>query len=594
MLGLAAGLLVVVVIAIGALLALDARTAYRELGAAEREVSELQREALEHDREDVDRLAASIQQRTSTARDSLNGPHWRLAAYLPWAGENVRAVQNLTATVDDLAHRALGDLVDAVWAVDPANLAPQDGRIDVAPIAEVAPQVVAADAELQRAAVNLAAMEREGLVDQVATATNRLQAQVEEIAELTTTAARAVQLIPPMMGVEGPRHYLVLVQNNAEPRATGGIAGQVILLRADDGDLDLVSIHPTSQFAYLDPPVGELTDEEIGIYSDRLGRYIQNVNRTPDFPRAAELAVAMWEAEENVERRAVAAADAGEESAEVDIDGVLGIDPVALQALLGPAGSVTLPTGQTLDEENTAQILLNQVYLEIGDPDLQNEFFALAADAIVEAVLDGDMDPAPAVDVLDRMAGQGRLMIWSQHAGEQELLAGTILSGELRGENGEHPVIGVYVNELTAAKISYYQHLDVEVDALECRADGSRVLGVEVSVRSDVPENYAELDSYLVGRGNLVPVGHIRSQIVVYAPSGALLTEVETEALPGVGYNLHGDLWLAAAPLTLAPGEETSISYRIEVPASLPGEPQVRVTPGPRDTERAVVHSTCE
>jgi Protein of unknown function (DUF4012) len=80
---------------------------------------------------------------------------------------------------------------------------------------KAAPKVVAANAEVQ-------------------TAVRRLDS-LDPAALTTATAARAVRLLPPMLGANGPREYLLLVQNNAEQRATGGIPGSVALLRAVDG-----------------------------------------------------------------------------------------------------------------------------------------------------------------------------------------------------------------------------------------------------------------------------------------------------------------------------------------------------------------------
>ncbi len=54
--------------------------------------------------------------------------------------------------------------------------------------------------------------------------------RLAKVSLTTATAARAVRLLPPMLGADGPREYLLLVQNNAEQRATGGIPGSVVQL----------------------------------------------------------------------------------------------------------------------------------------------------------------------------------------------------------------------------------------------------------------------------------------------------------------------------------------------------------------------------
>ncbi len=63
----------------------------------------------------------------------------------------------------------------------------------------------------------------------------RLQDQLTEAAGLTGTASRTVQLLPAMLGADSQRRYLLMFQNNAEVRATGGIPGAVAVVTADRG-----------------------------------------------------------------------------------------------------------------------------------------------------------------------------------------------------------------------------------------------------------------------------------------------------------------------------------------------------------------------
>ena len=52
-------------------------------------------------------------------------------------------------------------------------------------------------------------------------------------------SATAFDLLPEMLGKDGPRRYLLLIQNNAEIRATGGIPGSIAVLRSDHGKITM-------------------------------------------------------------------------------------------------------------------------------------------------------------------------------------------------------------------------------------------------------------------------------------------------------------------------------------------------------------------
>src|SRR5690606_34867819 len=204
------------------------------------------------------------------------------------------------------------------------------------------------------------------------------------------------------------------------PRATGGIAGSVLHLRADAGDVALVEVRPGSALGPLPESIVDLSGAEAALFGDDLGRYMLNVTSTPDFPRAARVAREAW------------LQQTGE-----DVDGVVAVDPVALAGGLGAVGPVEVatPDGEALrpTADDAAACLLNGVYRDHEDPSEQDAVLALVAREVVAALTSGTGDPARLVDALAGSAREGRLLVWSARATEQDLLAGTVLSGELVG-----------------------------------------------------------------------------------------------------------------------------------------------------------------
>lgn len=557
-------LLLVVVVGVAAL-ALDARAAYAELRRVADGVTTVQEQVLAGDTDGAATSVTALQTDAAAARAHLHGPHWSLAGLLPWVGDDVRAVQVLSVAGDDLASSALADLADVVGILDPSELAPVDGRVDLAPLLEVAPRVVAADASVQAARESVADIDTDGLVGPLREPVGRLTAKLDEVGALTATASRAVQLIPPMMGADGPREYLMLVQNNSEPRATGGLTGSWVVIRADGGRVELVDQRSAVEIGAFAEPVVELDRGERGLYGTQLGRYPGNVSSTPDFPRTAEIAREMWRLETGSE-----------------VDGVLSIDPVGLGILLGATGPVTLPSGQELSAENASQLLLNQVYLDVEDGRTQDAFFTAAAGAVFAAFTSGPVDPTALISALDETADRGRLMIWSAAEQEQALLTGTTLSGDLRGNVGDSPIVGVYVHDRSAAKMGFYEHLHADVVSTEQFADGSQLLSVTVTVQSQVPANAAEFPRLLNGGGIEIPAGNIRSDINVYAPTGGRILSATSDD-PDAVYltNFHDELQVGTYPLMLEPGDTVALDLQIQTGPGLSGAPTVRVTPGP-------------
>ena len=98
-----------------------------------------------------------------------------------------------------------------------------------------------------------------------------------------------------MMGGSEPRNYLLLIQNSAEVRATGGIPGALAVLHTEKGKIQLATQDSASEMGAFEPAL-KVDAAQDAIYTNRLGSYMQNVNMTPDFPTAANTARAMWQA----------------------------------------------------------------------------------------------------------------------------------------------------------------------------------------------------------------------------------------------------------------------------------------------------------
>ncbi|MGH3370707.1 MAG: DUF4012 domain-containing protein, partial [Nocardioidaceae bacterium] len=159
------------------------------------------------------------------AQAHMRGPGWWLTGRLPGVGDDIEAVRTVTDVTDVLANDVLPDVLTASETLDPARLRPADGRVELAPLVDVAPEVVAAAEEMRRQEARVAALETEHLNRQLAVPVGLMQRNLARAATLSAKASYAVRLLPPMLGADEPRSYLLLFQNNAEVRATGGIPG---------------------------------------------------------------------------------------------------------------------------------------------------------------------------------------------------------------------------------------------------------------------------------------------------------------------------------------------------------------------------------
>ncbi len=573
-----AAAVVVVVVVCAAWVGANALTARDELQASADDVVALRTQVQAGEVDRSQSTVRDLQRHAAAARAATTGVQWSVVGALPWVGPNARAVQTVSHVVDDLATSALPALVDATRVIDPGTLAPVDGRIDLEPLADVAPQVVAADVAVSAAQDRLAAIDTDRLLTLVAAPVTELRSQVADVAQTTATASRAVRLLPPMLGADGPRRYLLLVQNNAEPRATGGIPGSVLLLTADDGRVEIADEHAGNTLNGLAEPPLALSDGEVALFGPHFGESMLDVTLTPDFPRTGQLARAIW-------ARTVGG----------DVDGVLSVDPGALADVLGATGPVTLADGRTLSADNAEDLLLHQIYLETDDIRAQDAFFASSARTVFDTLTSGVGGSPKLIEALATAARDGRLDVWSADPSEQLLLSGTVLAGELRGHQGASPVVGVYLQDANADKMGYFLRPEITLTQTACRPDGSQTMDLSLTLTSTAPADAANLPDYLTGRAaGIAPPGEIWTNVIVYAPTGGSITTSTVSAgEPGLFSQFHDDLAVGARTVKLTPGASFTLGVQIVSGPGQQGVPVVRSTPTVQGPAPVVTASRC-
>lgn len=504
------------------------------------------------------------------AHEAVSGPAWWLAGKVPGIRPNVHALQTVSETAKTLTDRVLPEVVAAAEVLRPERLRPRDGRVDLTPIAQVAPDVVRADRLLQAEVEDVAALDPATLAAPVADALRKVQGQLAEAAELSERASRAVRLLPPMLGADGKRRYLLMFQNNAEVRATGGIPGAFAIVTADNGRIRMGKQGDASDLGRFDRPPIPLTPAERRIYGEETGLYPQDVNFTPDFPRTAQLIKAMWQ-----------------QRHQVRVDGVLSTDPVALSYLLEGTGPIRAPGGRQLTADNAVDLLLSEVYAEIP-VERQDAFFAAVAGAVFEAVSSGRGDPRQVLGGLVRAAEERRILLWSAHPDEQRIIGPTALAGALVDHRDRRPNVGVFLNDATAGKMAYYLDYSVTLDSRRCRNDRQQLV-VTMRMHSTAPPRGSGLPEY-VSSGREVPRGHIRFNLHLYAPFESVVREVTLDGkAAGRTLAFHGGRPVTTTTIRLAPGADRVLSARIRTAAEQTGQPALRVTPSAQPGDAGVV-----
>ncbi|WP_083260088.1 DUF4012 domain-containing protein [Cellulosimicrobium cellulans] len=537
-------LVVLALVAVG-LLVRDALTARDALTRAMDEVPAAEEALRAGDLETADATLARVQPLTATARASTDGPLWALAAHLPLVGQDVRAFSASAATVDDLAATVLPSLAEVLAVVDGGAVAVVDGGVDLAPLEQAAPLTARAADAFDAIDARHEAVDRGALHAEVAEPYDRLTAATDELRPLVRTAERVTALGPAMLGADGPRRYLVLALNNAELRATGGIPGALAVVAVDGGRVTLERQAATADVPPFDAPVLPLDPGTEELYSDRLGRFVQDTTLTPDFPTTAALAATMWE---QAQGQAV--------------DGVVATDPVALSYLLEATGPLDVG-GTTVEAGNVVQVLLADAYATFEAGEETDAFFAAVATTVLGTVLAGGADPATATDAFDRAAAEHRLLLWSAHEDEQERLAGTVVAGDIDTAERAAGTVGVFLNDGTGGKMGWFLDSAVELTSSTC-TDAGRVDTFAVRLASTAPPDAATALPWYVTGGGIAGVepGVTRTFVTLYPPRGGRVTDARVDDTSAVGQpGTVADRSALSVMVDLAPGQGTTLTF---------------------------------
>ncbi len=524
---------------------------------------------------------ASFQEATEAAAGRTDGPVWGGFEGLPVFGDDATGLADVADVLSDIAESGIPPVLDSAAELNAGTYAPTEHQFPLDQIATLQAPATESSAVFAEAADRLDRIDAHGFVGPLREELDQLRDEVRLAAATLDTARRASKLMPGLLGGEGPRDYLLVFQTNAELRATGGLPGVMSLIHAENGRVDITRQASAGAMGELDKPVLPLTAEELGLYGRQLGTYFLDSNFTPDLPRAAELWRARWRLETGS-----------------DIDGVFVVDPVAVSYLLGTTGVMQVE-GRALTEQTLVTEVEHLAYLRYGDQVSQDGFFNAVADSAFDVFANGGGNPVDLVTGLVRGVNEHRILMHAFVPDEQEVIAGTTIAGEVDEQAKDTPEVGVYLNDGTGAKMSFFLDHEVQVTSVSCE-NGRQTLAGRLRVTSDTPPDVAELPQTVVGFndgfGDSVEPG---DQLVVadlYAPLGGTVREIafDGEPLPDPAVDHYRGRDVVSLGLPLDPGQSRVVTWIMVGGPDQTAPAEVSVTPGARsENESSVAPTTC-
>lgn len=528
---------------------------------------------------------------TGAARGLTDDLVWRLVGSLPYLGANVETVRRLALDADVLAGEVLPQALEGLDSADPDRLRRRDGSVDLEILAAVTPAVVDSAERVRDVQDDLASLPSAWVLEPIASARDELSTQVDELARTLRSASLAVRLAPPLLGADRPRRFVVLLQQNAESRGTGGLPGAYALVEADEGRLRVVETRSNADAPDGSVPLPAGVSQEYLVRYGILGaldRWV-NINVSPDLPAVARVVTERF----RLQRQQV-------------VDGVIALDAQALAAILAGSEPIRLVDGTALPADQIVEYLGVRQYADFApatanvndNSQARKDALSLIGAQTAARLSGGAGDSEALLKGLVEAVRSGHLRMASDDPA-LGLLAQAGVDGAL--PSGERPVAYPVLFNSSGSKLDQFVDRSVRYSARGC--DARRSSRIEVTLTNRAPAQ--GLPRYLTTR--LTPTLEFTSStedlvtLNVYATAGAVLRRATLDgveldptdpAKPFLSRYVEGGLPAWAVRVALPREQARTFVLELDEPVRR-GTPQVPEQPLARPLKVTVDAPTC-
>ena len=326
-----------------------------------------------------------------------------------------------------------------------------------------------------------------------------------------------IHSFPMLLGVDKPRTWLLVMNNGAESRATGGLPGGWGVLQVNSGKLHLLKQESNNGIGknLLRNWQQQVSIEQANLYGDALG-YWADANLSPDIPTNAKLMRALYR-----------------QYTGSDVDGVMFINQHTLAALMTLTGEIQVGKRE-LSAENIADYVTRGVYFEHSDDRAKDAALANITKLVFEKLTEQHHDLFSIVKALAPVSTTGDLRVWAQDKAVQNQLAQSSLGGSM--QDSANPTHIVAFNNGGGNKIDTYLRESIGYTQGQCLSQsGYRQSTMNVQLDNSAPNK--GLPIYTTGRldqnnPNPTVQGSTRMVVYVHVPIGAVFASASVNGKP--------------------------------------------------------------
>ena len=498
-----------------------------------------------------------VQEHCSRAYTSTHDPVWWLAAHVPLLGRTPAAIQAVTKSLDEVSRASSYTNEKLGKYQRPSGVIVDERLLQIASelVDNLQEPILASKDRLD--ALNLSSVP--GPIKQPVIMARTLFDDAEPYVQQGQTF---IETAPLLLGLDRKRSWLVIMNNGAEARSTGGLPGGWGVLTVDAGRVELTRLETNSAIS-AKPLVNwqrYVSQSVAGLYGGDLA-YFADMNLSPDFPTNARLMNALYRQHTGNK-----------------VDGVMFIDETTLAGLMVPSGPVRL-NGRKITSGSVANYITKGIYQDYPNPKKKDEAVMEITRRVFAHLSSKSIHEIGYARAFIPSIFRGRFHIWSVDKTDQKQIFKTPMSGSM--VNIKNPTHMAVVINGAGNKIDAYVGATVTFEQQKCSTEVPyRKAQMQVELRNSAPKS--GLPSYVtprndLGKHNNSRPGSTYELIYVHAPAGAVLNSAQIGRQEvfafADGFDSGRQVWAFGVELPAQASRKLTVSF--EEPADLLSPPPV-------------------
>lgn len=336
---------------------------------------------------------------------------------------------------------------------------------------------------------------------------------IDGIAQTVKEIKPIITHLKPILGVDKPKNYLLLFQNDAELRPTGGFLTAYAILSVDQGKLSTSNSHDIYS---LDNRFGNrlpAPDPIKNYHKNVFNWHLRDMNLSPDFKVSMDTFLENYDKIEDKDK----------------LDGVIAVDTQVLVSLLKVLGPIGVSGFGNFSAENDARCDCPQVFYELElyadqpTTGLREERKGIIGPLMHSILLNAMGSPRKQwplfMNVLFTNIAEKHLLLYFFDESIQTTVEALNASARLKDYDGDY----LHVNDCNFAGAKSNMFIkETLTQEIEVASDGTITKTLTIDYKNPAPPSNCNLEA-----GELCLNGLYRDWVRVYVPKGSELIEIK-------------------------------------------------------------------